>query len=131
MTEMTAEAMIEVRRVYGEAGQAGPGYRVLVDRMWPRGLSKEQVRPDLWLKDISPSPELRRWFGHDPARWEEFRRRYFAELAFKPELVGRLVGKAREGRLVLLYGAREERFNNAVALKQYLESLEGRAGQGG
>jgi uncharacterized protein YeaO (DUF488 family) len=113
--------VIKVRRVYDEKG-GRDGFRILVDRIWPRGLPRGKVRPDLWLKDVAPSPELRKWFGHDPRKWPEFKRRYFGELDRSPEAVNIIVGKAREGDVVLLFGAKEERFNNAVALKEYLES---------
>lgn len=96
--------------------------RVLVDRLWPRGLSKDAARVDLWLKDIAPSDALRKWYGHDPARWDEFRRRYFAELEAHRERLEELKERARRGRVTLLFGARDEARNNAVALRQYLES---------
>jgi uncharacterized protein YeaO (DUF488 family) len=111
--------MIRVKRVY-EPPSAGDGTRVLVDRLWPRGLSKERAAVDLWLKEIAPSAELREWFGHDPARWEEFRRRYRAELSAKPGLLRTLMEKEREGTLTLVYAARDEARNNAVVLKEVL-----------
>lgn len=95
---------------------------MLVDRLWPRGLSKDAARVDLWLKDIAPSDALRKWYGHDPARWEEFRRRYFAELDTHREELEELKKRARRERVTLLFGARDEERNNAVALRQYLES---------
>lgn len=113
--------MIEVRRVYGEKQRRG-GYRILVDRVWPRGLKKEEVKPDLWLRDIAPSKELRQWFGHDPAKWEEFKKRYFKELHGKKQDVDIIADRERQGKVILLYGARETRYNNAVALKEYMES---------
>ncbi len=112
--------MIEISRVYGRKG--GQGFRILIDRVWPRGLKKEDVRADLWLRDIAPSSDLRRWFGHDPQKWREFRRRYFQELDGKQDQVALIRSHERDGKVVLLYGAREERYNNAVALKEYLES---------
>jgi uncharacterized protein YeaO (DUF488 family) len=96
------------------------GFRVLVERLWPRGLKKEALALDLWLKDIAPSPELRRWFGHDPAKWEEFCRRYWAELAGRPATLALLREKVREGRVTLVYGSRDEEHNAAVALRKFL-----------
>lgn len=99
------------------------GLRVLVDRVWPRGLAKKQVRVDVWMKDIAPSTELRRWYGHDPGKWPEFRRRYFAEFQAHTAAVEVLMEYARPGGTVtLLFGASEERLNNAVVLKEYMES---------
>jgi uncharacterized protein YeaO (DUF488 family) len=111
--------MIHIRRVY-EAPSPEDGLRVLVDRLWPRGLSKAEAHIDLWLKELAPSNELRRWFGHDPAKWEEFKARYFADLEAQPELVQRLLQHSRGGTLTLLYSAKEPRFNNATALLEYL-----------
>jgi uncharacterized protein YeaO (DUF488 family) len=105
------------------------GFRVLVERLWPRGLKKEALALDLWLKEIAPSPELRRWFGHDPAKWEEFCRRYWAELAGRPDLVERLREKGGEGRITLVYGSRDEEHNAAVALRKFLIG-EAAAGEG-
>jgi uncharacterized protein YeaO (DUF488 family) len=110
-----------VRRVY-DPPREEDGLRVLVDRLWPRGLSKEAARVDLWLKDIAPSDALRKWYGHEPSRWDEFRRRYFAELEAHRERLEELRQQARRGRVTLLFGARDEEHNNAVALRQYLES---------
>jgi uncharacterized protein YeaO (DUF488 family) len=90
-----------------------------VDRVWPRGLSKQGLTGVLWLKDVGPSTQLRKWFGHKPERWEEFRKRYFAELSANPTLKT-LEGLAREGPVTLLYGAHDEQHNNAVALSEYL-----------
>ena len=112
--------MIRLMRAY-EPPPADDGTRVLVDRLWPRGLSRERAGIDLWLKDIAPSPELRKWFGHDPARWEEFRRLYRAELAGKPDLLRMPGEKGRRGTLTLVYAARDEVRNNAVVLKELLE----------
>jgi len=111
--------MIRVKRAY-EPASSDDGLRVLVDRLWPRGLSKEKAAIDVWLKEIAPSTDLRRWFGHDPARWAEFCDRYFAELAAMEEPVRFLRQKAAEGTVTLLYGARDAAHNNAVALKRYL-----------
>ncbi len=112
--------MIELRRVYDEKQRTG-GCRVLVDRVWPRGLKKEEVKPDLWLRDIAPSSELRKWFGHDPDKWQEFKKRYFAELKGRKEEIGFILDREREKKIILLYGARDTEHNNAVALKEYLE----------
>ncbi|HLH13024.1 MAG TPA: DUF488 domain-containing protein [Methylovirgula sp.] len=109
---------IRIKRVY-EPAEHGDGARVLVDRVWPRGVSKEEAALRLWLKDVAPSTKLRQWFGHDPARWEEFRRRYFAELAHNDSL-GELIALAKSGRVTLLYGARDQNHNQAVVLADEL-----------
>ncbi len=109
----------KLKRIYHEA-EATDGCRVLVDRVWPRGLSKQEAQIDLWLKDIAPSTELRKWFGHVPRRWDAFKRRYFEELDARPETVSVLRDETRKGRVTLLYGARDEAHNNAVALAEYL-----------
>ena len=113
--------MINLKRAY-EKPDKQDGFRVLVERLWPRGLKKEAVALDLWLKDVAPSPELRRWFGHDPARWEEFCRRYWIELAERPAAVKVLREKLREGNVTLVYGSRDQEHNAAVALKEFLEN---------
>lgn len=112
-------ADIRIRRVY-DPPQAGDGARVLVDRLWPRGVRKAAAALDLWLKDAAPSPELRRWFGHDPARWTEFANRYQAELAARADAIEPLCELARTGPLTLLYGARDPIHNHAVVLAAYL-----------
>lgn len=112
--------MIRTKRIYAEPSE-DDGARVLVDRLWPRGVSKEEARLDRWEKDLAPSNELRRWFGHDPAKWEEFLRRYRAELEGNEEALARLRQEAGEGTVTLLYAARDEEHNNAVALKRYIE----------
>jgi uncharacterized protein YeaO (DUF488 family) len=112
--------MIKVRRVY-EAPRPSDGLRVLVDRMWPRGLSKRAVRADLWLKEIAPSATLRKWFAHDSEKWPEFTKRYREELTSKPELVSTLLKRAEKEDVTLLFAARDETCNNAVALRNYLE----------
>lgn len=108
-----------IKRVY-EPASPDDGYRVLVDRLWPRGVSKERARLDEWLRDVAPSASLRRWFGHDPARWDEFRRRYAAELASHADLLDALRRRARRGRVTLLFGARDTEHNDAVALRDIL-----------
>jgi uncharacterized protein YeaO (DUF488 family) len=112
--------MISLKRAY-EKPDRQDGFRVLVERLWPRGLKKEAVALDLWLKDVAPSPELRRWFGHDPARWEEFCRRYRSELAEKSEAVELLREHVQRGPVTLVYGSRDEEHNAAAALKKFLE----------
>ncbi len=110
---------IHAARVYDRASLP-EGRRVLVERLWPRGVRRSELELDDWLRDVAPSTELRRWFGHDPARWEEFRRRYTAELDASPEAWRPLLDAARSGPLVLLFSARDEEHNNAVALRDYL-----------
>ncbi len=112
--------MIKVKRVY-EPPEPADGSRFLVDRIWPRGLKKAELQLDGWLKELAPTGELRRWFGHDPARWQEFQRRYTAELCSRPDAVRMLLDAARRGTISLLYGARHTEHNNAVALKAYLD----------
>jgi uncharacterized protein YeaO (DUF488 family) len=112
---------LAVKRVY-DPPSPRDGCRVLVDRLWPRGLKKEDAALDLWAKDVGPSRELRQWFGHEPTRWEGFRHRYAGELDAAPEAWQALAEKARRRRVTLLFGARDEEHNNAVALKAYLES---------
>jgi len=112
---------VEVRRVYDEPGGAD-GIRILVDRLWPRGLSKQRARVDLWLKDIAPSTELRKWFSHDPNKWSEFQARYRHELRSKVDLLDVLKEKAAQGPITLLYGAKDEAHNEAVVLQSVLQS---------
>lgn len=111
---------IGIKRAYEEAAEAD-GFRVLVDRIWPRGCKKENLRLNAWLKEIAPSAELRQWFGHEPERWEEFKRRYFLELEQCREPVAELLTRVKEGRVTLVYAARDEDRNNAVALREYLK----------
>lgn len=108
-----------VKRIYAPAAKSD-GFRVLVDRLWPRGISKEAAKLDLWLPDLGPSTALRQWFNHDPARWEEFQRRYHAELKDKKELVAELKGQAQKGTVTLLYSAKDEQHNQAIALRSFL-----------
>jgi uncharacterized protein YeaO (DUF488 family) len=112
--------MISLKRAY-EKPAPDDGFRVLVERLWPRGLKKEAVALDLWLKDVAPTPELRRWFGHDPAKWKEFCRRYRIELAERPAAVQVLREKLRQGHVTLVYGSRDQEHNAAAALKAFLE----------
>ena len=116
--------MISVKRVY-EPPDAHDGKRFLVDRIWPRGLKKEELQLDGWLKDVAPSAELRRWFGHDLAKWPEFQRRYLEELRAHLEAVQPLIEAARRGPISLLFAARDTEHNNAVVLKAYLDEQLG------
>jgi uncharacterized protein YeaO (DUF488 family) len=109
-----------VKRAY-EAPAASDGFRVLVDRLWPRGLTKEKARVDLWLKEIAPSNELRKWYGHDPAKWAEFRRRYYKEIADKTQALQELRKQMAKGKVTLVYSSKETKINNAVALAEFLE----------
>jgi uncharacterized protein YeaO (DUF488 family) len=110
---------IETKRIY-EAAAKTDGFRVLVDRLWPRGLTKANANIDLWLREIGPSTALRQWFNHDPARWKPFCTRYRSELREKPDLLAMLTQRARRGTVTLLYSARDERFNQAVVLQTIL-----------
>ena len=112
---------VKTKRAY-VPDEAGDGIRILVDRLWPRGLAKESARIDLWLKDIAPSNELRKWFNHDPKRWPTFRIRYFWEIDSHTEVLAMLIERVRKGTVTLVYAARDERCNNAVALNEYLSS---------
>ncbi len=114
---------ILIKRIYEPAAKSD-GFRVLVDRLWPRGISKETAKLDLWLPDIGPSTKLRQWFNHDPPRWDEFQRRYHAELKDMKELVADLKGQALKGTVTLLYSAKDEQHNQAVALRAYLLSSQ-------
>jgi len=116
--------MIKLKRAYQPA-KKDDGFRVLVDRLWPRGVSKRTARIDLWLKEIAPSAELRKWFGHDPSKWTEFRNRYFRELEENHDALAELEKVVRKGPVTLVFGARDEVQNDAVALKEYLESRRG------
>ena len=111
---------IGVKRVYDEPA-ASDGRRILVDRLWPRGLTKEKAKIDCWAKDIAPSNELRKWYGHDPAKWDGFRKRYFAELEENGEAVKRLREAIGKGPVTFVYSSTERTINNAEALKHYLE----------
>jgi len=113
---------IRVKRVYDRASKED-GTRILVDRLWPRGIRKKDASIDIWLKDIAPSNELRKWFNHDPDKWEQFKSRYFSELDQKAEVVNQIKGRVQEDTLTLVYSASDTKHNNAIALKEYLESL--------
>jgi uncharacterized protein YeaO (DUF488 family) len=111
---------IEIKRVYATP-EVADGTRILVDRLWPRGLTKEKARVDLWLKEIAPSTELRKWFGHDPERWTEFRRRYLQELKSRGEQLSLLKQEAEKGPVTLVFGAKDEEHNEAVILGDLLQ----------
>src|SRR5512135_1018931 len=113
--------MIKIKRVYDKPSK-DDGKRILIDWLWPRGLKKEDAQIDEWIKEIAPSNELRKWFNHDPNRWGEFKNRFFAELLGKREMVEGLINVARKDTVTLLFGSKEERFNNAVALKEYIDA---------
>lgn len=111
---------LKTKRIY-EKPDKEDGFRVLVDRLWPRGLKKSRAQIDLWLKDIAPSSNLRKWFSHDPDKWDEFRKRYFKELGDKKESLLEMIEKAGKKTITLLYSSKEEKFNNAAALREYLQ----------
>lgn len=112
---------IRTKRVY-EPIDPQDGFRILVDRVWPRGMTKAKVRADLWLKELAPSTSLRKWFGHDRSKWETFKSRYFVELDAKPEDIEKCFDKRVQGRLTLLFSARDVECNQAIALREYLQS---------
>lgn len=112
--------MIKLKRAY-EKPARDDGERILVERLWPRGLTKLEAGIDLWLKEVAPSTELRRWFGHDPDKWEEFRQRYQKELKDKDDLIKLLKRKAKAGVITLIYAARDEEHNGALVLKGFLQ----------
>jgi uncharacterized protein YeaO (DUF488 family) len=112
---------IKIKRVY-EPYDKKDGTRILVDRLWPRGLSKEKAKIDLWVKYLAPSNELRKWYGHEPEKWEEFKKRYFAELDGRPDEVKKLASIIQKGRVTFLYSSKEEKINNAQALRLYIEN---------
>ncbi len=115
--------MIRTKRIYDPPGSQD-GYRILIDRLWPRGISKDKARIDEWRKELAPSDRLRKWFNHEPEKWDEFRRRYHEELRPKIKEVRDLAQKPSPKTITLLYGARDEEHNNAVALKEFLERLQ-------
>jgi len=110
---------VRIKRVY-EKPSRGDGKRILVDRLWPRGLTKEKASIDLWLKEIAPSTELRKWFGHDPAKWKDFQKRYRQELKSNKEQVAVLKEQVKKGIVTLVYGAKDEEHNEALVLKEWL-----------
>ena len=111
---------IGVRRVYDKPA-GSDGYRVLIDRVWPRGVSKKDAKLDAWNKDVAPSTELRKWFGHDPAKWEEFKKRYKLELSSNRQAFALLLEKARTERVTLVFGSKDEIHSKAAVLREYLE----------
>ena len=116
---------LEIQRIYDMQKDAAKGegrsFKIFVDRLWARGIRKEDIVIDLWLKDVAPSDSLRKWFGHDPSKWNEFKKRYFKELDGKKESIELILQRLLSGTpVLLLYGAKDEKFNNAVALKEYL-----------
>ena len=113
--------MIQLKKVYEPAGTKD-GKRFLVERLWPRGMKRSALKMTAWIKDAGPSRELRVWFGHEPAKWGEFRCRYFTELDAKPQVLDPIAQAASEGNVTLLYSSHDSEHNNAVALKQYLET---------
>jgi uncharacterized protein YeaO (DUF488 family) len=113
--------VIKIKRIY-DAPTKEDGYRILIDRIWPRGLTKEKAKIDLWLKEIAPSDDLRKWFAHDPEKWEEFKNKYKEELKTRQELLHKIKQLAREkGTVTMLYSAKDEKHNNAVALNDFLK----------
>lgn len=113
---------IRIKRAYGAPAESD-GRRIFVDRFWPRGVSKEEARIDSWPKEIAPSNGLRRWYDHDPVKWPEFKERYLAELDGNRELLQEILRLVRRGRVTFVYSSKERNLNNAVALKEYVESL--------
>jgi uncharacterized protein YeaO (DUF488 family) len=119
MDRLLTDSNVRLKRAY-EPPEKNDGTRILVDRLWPRGVSKAEARLDEWIKEIAPSGELRTWFGHDPERWDEFQKRYRAELAEHSELLRGLRHRAREGTITLVYSARDEVHNDAVVLRNVI-----------
>ena len=113
---------VKIKRVY-DAPHSDDGTRILVDRLWPRGITKEAACADMWLKEVAPSAELRKWFGHDPKRWLQFKAKYSEELEFKKEELSAIVRAASAGPVTLLYGARDESHNQAVVLQEVIGRL--------
>ncbi len=112
--------MLKVKRVY-EKAEPSDGTRFLVERLWPRGMKKEALEMDAWLKDVAPSSDLRRWFGHDPSKWDEFQKRYWSELKNNPDAWSPILRAVKQGDVTLLYSAHDTEHNNALALMRFLE----------
>lgn len=110
---------VNFKRAYEEPS-AQDGFRILIDRLWPRGLTKEKAAIDLWLKDIAPSTELRKWFNHDPEKWKDFQKKYRSEIKTNPECLGQIKDKMKEGKVTLVYSAKDEAHNDAVVLAEFL-----------
>lgn len=111
---------IKTKRIY-ETASFDDGHRILIDRLWPRGLSKEKAKIDVWIRELAPSTDLRKWYGHDPKKWKEFKRRYEAELSDNPHFVDQILDILNTKPVTLLFASKEAHLNNATALKQYLE----------
>jgi uncharacterized protein YeaO (DUF488 family) len=120
--------MIKLKRAYDRVSPTD-GTRLLVERLWPRGLSKDKLKLDGWIREVAPTTELRKWFGHDPAKWRQFRVRYFRELDSQPESWRSIVSLARRGTVTLVYSSHDEEHNNAVALREYLQLKTRRRGR--
>ncbi len=112
--------MIKIKRIY-EPPAADDGFRILVDRLWPRGLTKDKAKVDLWARDISPSNELRKWYGHEPAKWAEFKKRYFKEIEDKKELLDLIAQRVKGETVTFLFSSKELKLNNAAALKEFFQ----------
>ncbi len=112
---------IFLKRAYNKASPED-GKRILVERLWPRGLRKEEAKIDEWLKDLAPTPELRKWYSHDPSKWAEFKKRYWKELDAKIDLIGNLVKETKEKKVTFVFGSKEEKLNSAAVLKEYIEA---------
>ena len=125
---MTSRSAIRIARVHDDL-DAVSGARLLVDRVWPRGVSKASLRLDDWIRDVAPSAELRKWFNHDPDKWETFRDRYLDELARNPDAVGRCLAWCREGPVVLLFAAKDRGHSQAVVLRDHLAALQDKEGR--
>jgi uncharacterized protein YeaO (DUF488 family) len=114
---------ITLKRVYEEPLESD-GIRILVDRLWPRGLTKEKAKVDVWLKEIAPSTELRKWFNHEPGKWPEFKKRYWTEISNNNDALSALKKHLAKGKATIVYGAKDEEHNDAVVIKQYLDKTE-------
>jgi uncharacterized protein YeaO (DUF488 family) len=125
---IAGRTMIQLKRAYDPAAP-DDGRRFLIERLWPRGIRKEDLPLDDWIKDAAPGTELRKWFHHDPVKWKEFQRRYFNELDSRPEVLAPILKAARHGRVTLIFSSHDAEHNNAVALKSYLESHSAKAGR--
>ena len=117
---MRGVLVVKIKRIYEPASRED-GKRILIDRLWPRGIKKEEAKIDEWMKEIAPTTDLRKWFSHDPAKWPEFRKRYINELKSKSDLVERLRSEATEGTITLLFAAKDPEHANAVVLKEVIE----------
>jgi len=115
------KSTISFKKIYDKPSTED-GIRILVDRLWPRGISKDKAELDMWLKEVAPSDELRKWFSHDPGKWEGFKERYLEELDQKKEYVDQIIESAKENDVTLLYAAKDEKFNNAVVLMEYIKN---------